>query len=73
VLVVCSAVTELRDELITHWEESSRLCVCLIVCDLDTSRMRPTRPDLGYCAKENIYVQTAGTYFSHLTAYTRQL
>jgi hypothetical protein len=36
--------------LITHPEESYRLCVYLIVCDLETSTMRRPRPELGCCA-----------------------
>jgi hypothetical protein len=36
--------------LITRPEESYRLCVCLIVCDLETSAVRRPGPDLGCCA-----------------------
>jgi hypothetical protein len=39
------------DELITR-SEFYRVCVCLIVCDLNTSTMRRPRPDLGCCATE---------------------
>jgi hypothetical protein len=42
----------LCDEPITRPEESYRLCVCLIVCDLETStvRRRQPRPEFGPCA-----------------------
>jgi hypothetical protein len=40
----------LWDKLITCSEESYWLCVCLIVCDLETSVMRQPRPELGCCA-----------------------
>ena len=30
--------------------------VCLIVCDLETSKMRRRGPDLGCCAKKNLYM-----------------
>jgi hypothetical protein len=41
------------DELITRPEESYRLCVCLIVCDIETSTMSRLRPELGCCATGN--------------------
>jgi hypothetical protein len=40
----------LCDELITRPEESYRLCVCLIVWDLETPTTRRPRPELGCCA-----------------------
>jgi hypothetical protein len=52
VLVGFCVGSSLCDELISRCEESYRLCVFPIVCDLDTSRMRPTWPDLGCCTKE---------------------
>ena len=42
----------LCDELITRPEESYRLC-CVVVCDLETSRMRRPWPALGRSATEN--------------------
>jgi len=39
----------LCDELITRPEESHRLW-CVVVCDLETSRMRRPWPALGYSA-----------------------
>ena len=47
----------LCDELITRPEESYRLC-CVIVCDIETSRMRRSWPALGRSAIEtnNYYV-----------------
>ena len=39
----------LCDELITRPEESYRLC-CVVVCDLETSRMRRSWPALGRSA-----------------------
>jgi hypothetical protein len=44
---------DLRDELITRSEESYRLwCVVVVVCDLETSRMRRPCPSGGCCAKQ---------------------
>jgi len=40
----------LCDELITHPEESYRLW-CVVVCDLETARMRRSWPTGGCCAK----------------------
>jgi len=46
----------LCDELITHPEESYRLW-CVVVRDLETSRMRWPWPTLGRSAtKKNIYI-----------------
>jgi hypothetical protein len=39
VFVVCCVSNGLWNELITHSEESYWLCVCLIVCDLETSTL----------------------------------
>ena len=46
VFVVCCVCSGLCDELITRSGESYRLClyVCLIVCDLETSKMRWPSP-----------------------------
>jgi hypothetical protein len=41
----------LCDGPIPRPEESYRLC-CVIVCDLETSRMRRPCPELGYSAKK---------------------
>jgi hypothetical protein len=43
----------LCDELITRSEESYRLCVRLVVCDIETSRKRRASPELGCCATGN--------------------
>jgi hypothetical protein len=51
--VVCCVCSGLCDGLITHSEESYRFCVCLIVCDVETSTMRRLRFDLGCCATGN--------------------
>ena len=48
VIVVCCQV-EVCDELITRPEESYRLW-CVVVCDLETSRMRRPWPALGRSA-----------------------
>ena len=40
--VFCAA-SGLRDELITPVEETYRVCVCVIVCDLETSTIISTR------------------------------
>jgi hypothetical protein len=34
--MLCCVGSGLRDKLVTHSEESCQLCVCLIVCDLET-------------------------------------
>ena len=58
-VVSCSG-SGLCDELITHSEESYRLClcacvcVCLIVCDLENSTMRLPRLEMGCFAIERI-------------------
>jgi len=41
----------LCDELITRPEQSYRLC-CVVVCDLETSRMRRPWPVVGRSATE---------------------
>ena len=45
----------LCDDLITRPEESYRLC-CVVVCDLETSRMRRPWPVLGRSATAKIRV-----------------
>ena len=47
--VVCCAGSDVCDEVITRSEESLRVCVCvcLIMCDLETSTLRWTRQHLG--------------------------
>jgi hypothetical protein len=49
---VCCVGSGLCDELIPRSEESYRVCVCLIVCDLETSKIRRSRPELDCCAKK---------------------
>ena len=50
-LVLSRVGSGLCDELITRSEESYSVCVCvsvcLIVCDLQPSKIRRPRPDLG--------------------------
>jgi hypothetical protein len=50
-LVFCAG-SGLWDELITRSEESYRLCVCLIVCDVETSAVSLPKLELGCCATE---------------------
>jgi hypothetical protein len=63
--VLC-VVRDLCDELITRLEESYRLR-CVVVCDLQTSRMRRPWPELGQSAirrerkKKNYTYCTSGT------------
>ena len=44
-------------ELITRSEESYQMCVCLIVCGLETSTMRHLRSKLVHWATKKIYYQ----------------
>jgi hypothetical protein len=56
--VLCIVSRGLCDELITRPEESYRLC-CVVVCDLEISRMRRPWPALGRSPttkKNNIYI-----------------
>jgi len=48
---LCCVGSGLCDELITRSEKSYRVCVCLILCDLETSTRQP-RPKVGCCATE---------------------
>jgi hypothetical protein len=52
--VVFFVVSGLCDELITRSEESYRVCVCvcLNVCDIETSTVRWAGPQLDCCATE---------------------
>jgi hypothetical protein len=56
--VVCCVGSGVCDELITRTEESYRVrvCVCLIVCDIETPITRRPRPELGCrtTGKENV-------------------
>ena len=52
---VCCVGSGLCDEPITHSEESYPVCVCIIVCDLETSTMRRSRFYLGCCAIKIIW------------------
>jgi hypothetical protein len=56
----------LWEELITRPEESYRLCVCLIVCDLETSTVRRSRPELGCCATGNDYLWVCFDFFKFI-------
>jgi hypothetical protein len=50
----------LCDELITRLEKSYRMCY-VVVCDLETSRMRRSWPALGRSAKEKKYLFNTAT------------
>jgi len=50
--VVCFVRRCLCDGLITHAKEPYRVYVCLIVCDLETSKMRRTRTESGSSTTE---------------------
>jgi hypothetical protein len=50
--VVCCLGSGLCDELISRSEESYRVCVCVYVCDLETSTMKRPGPDLACSATE---------------------
>jgi hypothetical protein len=61
VLVACCVRSGLCDELITRSDESYRLCVCLTVCDLETSTIRRPSPNWTVGTKKekhekNMYV-----------------
>ena len=68
VFVVCCVGSGLCDGLITRSEESYRVCVCLIVCDLETSTTRRPGPELGCCVTENsgVYTPVSDIKFSVL-------
>jgi len=59
----------LCDELITRPEEFYRLW-CVVVCDLETSRMRRSWPALGHSATEKMYLEQSivllNAYFTFL-------
>jgi len=61
--VVCCifSVRGLCDELITPPDESSRLW-CVVVCDLETSRMRRPWPALGRSVTEKKNLPLLTTY-----------
>ena len=44
------------DEPIIRSEDSDGVCLCLIVCDLETSTMRQPRPELGCIATKIIFI-----------------
>jgi len=52
VFVVFCVDSSLCDEVITRSEESYCVCMCLIVCDKETSRMRRPRSKLFYYTTE---------------------
>jgi len=55
----------LCDELIIRPEESYRLC-CVVVCDLETSRMRRPWPALGRSATKKMYCWNTVVYWHSL-------
>ena len=55
----------LCDELITRPEESYRLW-CVVVCDLETSRMRRPWPALGCSATEKKYIIYICVYYIYI-------
>lgn len=66
--VVCCVGSGLCDELIPLLEEPYRVClrVCLVLCDLETSKLRRARPELVFFALQKRKVVTnnvAGLYF----------
>jgi len=52
--------TSLCDELIAHPEESYRLW-CIVVCDVEASRMRRLWPTFGDSATNKISVEGSGS------------
>ena len=52
--LACCVASGFCDELIIRSEESYRLCVCLIVCDVDNTTMRRARHKFGRCATEQV-------------------
>ena len=53
VFVVCCVGRVLCDRLITRPEKPSGfVCVYLIMCDVDTSKVKRPRPDMGRCTTE---------------------
>jgi len=62
----------LRDELITRPEESYRLW-CVVVCDLETSRMRRPWPALGRSVTKKIHLLKSSTCFEHCPAHLQEV
>ena len=55
----------LCDELITRLEEPYRVrCVCLIMCDLEASKVRWPRPQLVSCATAQIWTINTLAYLA---------
>ena len=56
VFLMCCVSSGLCNKLITCSEESYwvRVCVCLILCNLETSTVKQPRPKLGCCTKKKI-------------------
>jgi hypothetical protein len=62
--VVFCVGSGLCDWLITRPEQSYRLCVCLTVCDLETSTVRRPSPEVGCWVTERII--SCGLYVKHM-------
>lgn len=68
VFLVCCVGIALCNKLITSSEEFYWMC-CLIVCDIETSKMRLSRPDLGCSTTE----KNLTCYFCCHLLYSAQL
>ena len=65
-IFVCFEGNGLCDGLIIHAGDSYRMCVCVCVCDLEPSRVRRPRAELGYIEKGNtlpLYLWTVYVHF----------
>jgi hypothetical protein len=67
VCCLCCVGSDLCDELITRPEESYRVCMCVSVCDIETSTIRWPRHDLCCCdTKINKYLPAFCIFFTLL-------
>ena len=66
--------SDLCDELITRPEESYRICVSRIMCDLENLTVRGPTPDLGCCTTGNVMqINTAENKKKMLCSYGKTL
>ena len=60
-IVVCCVGSSLCDELIARSGESYWVCACLIACHIETSTMRPSKPDSARSATKKKFAENLET------------